>query len=133
MESGALQSRPEPVLLVASAEFTLKSSPVRRTLEQRLIDDLKITLSRAGFEGFTIEKHAARIVVRDLHDTESAARSCAKVFGVAYAVPHVTGCTINGRLAAGDRATGAAILAPWSVICRPLPSHNAQHPSKTRD
>lgn len=84
-----MQSRPEPVLLVASAEFTLKSSPVRRTLEQRLIDDLKITLSRAGFEGFTIEKHAARIVVRDMHDTESAARCCAGVFGVAYAVPAV--------------------------------------------
>jgi thiamine biosynthesis protein ThiI len=87
MVSGALQSPSEPVLLVASAEFTLKSSPVRRTLESRLIDDLKITLSKAGFENFTIEKHAARIAIRGLHDTQSAARCCARVFGVAYAVP----------------------------------------------
>jgi thiamine biosynthesis protein ThiI len=81
---------PEPVILVASAEFTLKSSPVRRTLEQRLIDDLKFALSRAGFSGFRIEKHAARLVVCGLTGTTEAkvgARSCSGVFGVAYAAP----------------------------------------------
>jgi thiamine biosynthesis protein ThiI len=86
-----LQPEREPVVLVASAEFTLKSSPVRRTLEQRLIDDLRVALGRAGFEGFRVEKHAARLVVRGLSEStlESAAKCCARVFGVAYAVPAV--------------------------------------------
>jgi thiamine biosynthesis protein ThiI len=81
---------PEPVIIVASAEFTLKSSPVRRTLEQRLIDDLRFALTRAGFSGFRIEKHAARLVVRGLKEAREAklgAQSCSGVFGVAYAAP----------------------------------------------
>lgn len=84
-----LLSQREPVVLVASAEFALKSYPVRRTLEQRLIDDLRVALARAGFEGFTVEKHAARLVVHGLSVSASAvaAQCFAKVFGVAYAVP----------------------------------------------
>jgi thiamine biosynthesis protein ThiI len=77
----------EPVVLVASAEFTLKSSPVRRTLEQRLMDDLKVRLTRAGFEGFKIEKDAGRIMIRGISQADMAAQNCAKVFGVAYAAP----------------------------------------------
>ena len=83
-----LPGQTEPVVIVASAEFTLKSSPVRRTLEQRLIDDLPVALSRAGFHGFTVEKYGEvrgswplriRLGIRCqiLH----------KVFGVAYAAP----------------------------------------------
>ncbi len=75
------------MVLVATAEFTLKSYPVRRTLEQRLIDDLKIALTRAGFEGFRIEKNAARLVVRGLRESNHAAVLCGRVFGVAYAAP----------------------------------------------
>jgi len=84
-----LPSPREPVVVVASAEFTLKSSPVRRTLEQRLIDDLRVALARAGFEGFTVGKHAARLVVHGLSEsaTKLAAECFVKVFGVAYAVP----------------------------------------------
>ena len=78
---------PEPVIIVASAEFTLKSSPVRRTLEQRLIDDLRFALSRAGFKGFRVEKDTARLVVRGLHEARPGAQSCSRVFGVAYAAP----------------------------------------------
>lgn len=78
---------PEPVILVASAEFTLKSSPVRRTLEQRLIDDLRFKLSRAGFAGFRVEKDAGRLVVRGVRESLSGARSCSQIFGVAYAAP----------------------------------------------
>ncbi len=78
---------PEPVILVASAEFTLKSSPVRRTLEQRLKGDLKFALSRAGFSGSRIEKDAARLVVRGLGEARLGAQSCSRVFGVAYAAP----------------------------------------------
>jgi thiamine biosynthesis protein ThiI len=72
---------------VASAEFTLKSSPVRRTLEQRLIDDLKVSMKRKGIDGCKLEKDAGRIIVRRMGDAEKAARCCAKVFGVAYAAP----------------------------------------------
>jgi thiamine biosynthesis protein ThiI len=82
-------SSSEPAVLVASAEFTLKSSPVRRTLEQRLIDDLKVGLTRNGLDGFKVEKDAGRIIVRGTQDAESAARCCAKVFGVAYAAPAI--------------------------------------------
>lgn len=81
---------PEPVILVASAEFTLKSSPVRRTLEQRLVDDLRFALTRAGFSGFRVEKHAARLVVhglKEMSEAKNAAQSCSGVFGVAYAAP----------------------------------------------
>ena len=79
---------PEPVILVASAEFTLKSSPVRRTLEQRLIDDLKFALTRSGLKGFRVEKHAARLVVHGFtapKEAEVGTQSCSRVFGVAYA------------------------------------------------
>ncbi len=82
-----MSSPAEPVVLVASAEFTLKSSPVRRTLEQRLLDDLRTELTRAGFDGFSVQKHAARVVIRGLRETASAAHFCSKVFGVAYAAP----------------------------------------------
>ncbi len=78
---------PEPVVLVASAEFTLKSSPVRRTLEQRLIDDLRFALARDGFEGAWVEKDAARLVVHRVQDAKAAAQVCSKAFGVAYAAP----------------------------------------------
>ena len=75
----------QPVVLVASSEFTLKSSPVRRTLEQRLIDDLKFALTRASFEGFRIEKEAARLVVLGAKGSGNPAIPCSTVFGVAYA------------------------------------------------
>jgi thiamine biosynthesis protein ThiI len=77
----------EPVVIVASSESALKSSPVRRTLEDRLVDDLRSALSKAGFSSFSIDKHAARVVIRGIEDTAAAARYCARVFGVAYAAP----------------------------------------------
>lgn len=82
----------EPVVIVASAEFVLKSYPVRRTLEQRLIDDLRVALARGGFDAFWVEKYAARLVVHGLPEsaTGSAAECCSNVFGVAYAVAAVS-------------------------------------------
>jgi thiamine biosynthesis protein ThiI len=77
-------------VLVASAEFTLKSSPVRRTLEQRLVDDLRFALTRSGVGGCRIEKHAARLVAHGFTSTEETrigAESLSRVFGVAYAAP----------------------------------------------
>jgi len=75
----------EPVVLVASSEFTLKSSPVRRTLEQRLIDDLKFALRRGNLECSRVEREAARFVVFGVKQTDTAAAYCSRIFGVAYA------------------------------------------------
>lgn len=80
-------SSDEAVVLVSSAEFVLKSSPVRRTLEQRLVDDLRFALRRAGFRNFTTEKTAGRIIIKGVTDAPAAAQTVAKVFGVAYAAP----------------------------------------------
>ena len=77
----------EPVVLVASSEFTLKSSAVRRTLEQRLVDDLKFALRRGDLGCSRVEKDAARLVVFGTKEAEAAAALCSKVFGVAYAAP----------------------------------------------
>jgi len=77
----------EPVVLVSSAEFALKSSPVRRTLEQRLIDDLKFAMRKSNFRNVTAEKSAGRIVLQGVMDSKVAAHICARVFGVAHAVP----------------------------------------------
>jgi thiamine biosynthesis protein ThiI len=82
-----LSRPPEPVVVVASSEFALKSWPVRRTLEQRLTDDLKFALTRLGLDGFRVEKDAARLVVCGVKDADLAAQACKKVFGVAYAAP----------------------------------------------
>jgi thiamine biosynthesis protein ThiI len=75
------------VVLVASAESVLKSAPVRRTLEQRLVGDLKLSLTKAGYNEFSVERHAARIVIRGIQDSLGAAQCCSHVFGVAYAAP----------------------------------------------
>ncbi len=53
------------------------------------MDDLRVALTRSGLEGFTVEKEAGRIVVRGTRDADTAARFCARVFGVAYAAPAV--------------------------------------------
>jgi thiamine biosynthesis protein ThiI len=80
-----LSKAAEQVVLVASSEFTLKSSAVRRTLEQRLIDDLKFTLKRGDHECSRVEKDAGRLVVFGTKQTDGAAALCSRVFGVAYA------------------------------------------------
>ncbi|HXZ90092.1 MAG TPA: THUMP domain-containing protein, partial [Candidatus Dormibacteraeota bacterium] len=84
-----LSKAAEPVVLVASSEFILKSSAVRRTLEQRLIDDLKFALRRENLDCSRVEKEAARFVVFGTKQNELAAAVCRNVFGVAYAAPAV--------------------------------------------
>lgn len=83
------ESADHQVVLVSSAEFVLKSSPVRRTLEQRLIDDLRFVLRNSGFHDFTTDKVAGRIIVGRISDAMLAARVIARVFGVAYAAPAI--------------------------------------------
>jgi adenylyl- and sulfurtransferase ThiI len=88
------------VVLVASSEFTLKSSPVRRTLEQRLIDDLKFALRRENLDCSRVEKEAARFILFGTKQAEPAAAVCHNVFGVAYAAPAtlLTNPTLNDIL-----------------------------------
>lgn len=57
-------------------------------MEQRLIDDLKFTIRKAGFPAAKIRKSAGRIVISEIPDT-SAAAACSKIFGVAYASPGI--------------------------------------------
>jgi thiamine biosynthesis protein ThiI len=83
------ESADDQVVLVSSAEFVLKSSPVRRTLEQRLIDDLRFALRNSGFHDFTTDKAAGRIIVGRISDAMLSARVIARVFGVASAAPAV--------------------------------------------
>jgi adenylyl- and sulfurtransferase ThiI len=51
------------------------------------MDDLRSSLTRAGFRDFKIERRAARILVRAVSDPERAALVLGKIFGVAYAAP----------------------------------------------
>lgn len=80
---------PDQVVLVSSAEFVLKSSHVRRTLEQRLIDDIRYALRRSSIHDFAIGKAAGRIVVSGITDARLAAKAIARTFGVAYAIPAI--------------------------------------------
>ena len=82
-----MQRAAEPVVLVASSEFTLKSYPVRRTLEQRLVDDLRFSLASEGEQNAHIERDAARLVVHGVRQAAGSAVTCSRVFGVAYAAP----------------------------------------------
>jgi len=79
----------EHAVLVSSAEFILKSSPVRRMLEQRLVDDLRFVLRRTGLRNFIIGKSAGRMIISRITaaDAATAAQTVAKIFGVAYATP----------------------------------------------
>jgi adenylyl- and sulfurtransferase ThiI len=87
MASEVYSNSRAPVVLVSSAEFALKSSPVRRTLEQRLIDDLKFAMRKSNSCHVTAAKSAGRIVLQGVTDSKVAAQICARVFGVAHAIP----------------------------------------------
>ena len=82
-----MQDSAEQVVIVASSEFTLKSYPVRRTLEQRLVDDLRFSLANEGEQNAHIERDAARLVVHGARQAVQSALTCSRVFGVAYAAP----------------------------------------------
>jgi len=70
------------MLLIASSETTLKSSPVRNFLERRVAKHLRIIFSRHG-EKPLITRENGRIVVRDISDMSEGLTLASKVFGVA--------------------------------------------------
>lgn len=77
------------VVLISTAEFTLKSGPVRRILERLLASHVRLMLSRAGLGKVKLTLRGARLVVEGASDARAAARVCARIFGVAYADPAV--------------------------------------------
>jgi len=122
----------EPVVLVSSAEFVLKSSHVRRTLEQRLIDDIRLALRKSNIYDFTIGKVAGRIVVGGISEAESAARVIARIFGVAYAIPAIKVEGSTDSVLSAIRQTAMDSLGvgqTFAVRCH----RSALNPVSTRD
>lgn len=121
----------ESVVLVSSAEFALKSSPVRRTLEQRLIDDLRFVMRKSTSCNVRAEKSAGRIVLRGVRDPFAAAQACAKVFGVANASPAVAvDCSLDGILREVVQVASASLRDDQSfgIRChRSSPSEISPH------
>lgn len=78
----------ENTTLVAYSEIALKSEPVRRYLENMLIENLRYALMRNGLAGAKIGKLRGRIIVQGV-DARRAVQVASKVFGVALAMPAV--------------------------------------------
>lgn len=76
------------VVLVAYSEIALKSEPVRRHLENLLMENLRYMLMRNGLDNAKISRIRGRIVIEGV-ETEKAANIAARVFGVALAMPAV--------------------------------------------
>jgi len=72
-------------ILVAYSEIALKSSYVRRRLEQMLSDQIRFILHRKGYSGFKILRRFGRIYIENIPD--EASKHVAKVFGVASVMP----------------------------------------------
>jgi len=122
----------EQVVLVSSAEFVLKSSHVRRSLEQRLIDDIRFALRKSNICDFTIGKVAGRIVVGGISEAESAARIIARIFGVACAIPAIkVECSTDSVLSAIRQTAidSLGIGQTFAVRCH----RSASNPVSTRD
>jgi thiamine biosynthesis protein ThiI len=73
------------VVLVSTAEFTLKSHPVRQLLIRLLKRHIRFNLKRIGLENYRIAQAGGFLVVAGLDDTEKTAKELAQIFGVAHA------------------------------------------------
>jgi thiamine biosynthesis protein ThiI len=73
------------VVLVSTAEFTLKSHPVRQQLIRLLKRHIRFNLKRIGLENCRIRQAGGFLVIADLDDADKTARELAQVFGVAHA------------------------------------------------
>lgn len=78
----------ENTTLVAYSEIALKSEPVRRYLENMLIENIRYALMRNGLAGAKIGKLRGRIIVQGV-DAKRGASVASKIFGVALAMPAV--------------------------------------------
>ncbi len=73
------------VVLISTAEFTLKSHPVRQLLIRLLKRHIRFNLKRFGLENYKIIQAGGLLVVADLDDAEKTAKELAQIFGVAHA------------------------------------------------
>lgn len=75
-------------MLISTAEFALKSHPVRQLLIRLLKRHIRFNLKRVGLENCRIALAGGFLIVNGLGDAEKAAKELARVFGVA----HVDAC-----------------------------------------
>ena len=73
------------VVLISTAEFTLKSHPVRQLLIRLLKRHIRFNLKRFGLENYKIIQAGGFLVVAGLDDAEKTAKELAQIFGVAHA------------------------------------------------
>jgi len=79
----------ENVALVSFAEIALKSEPVRRSLLRLLSSQIGFILRRHGIKGARIRVKGGRAIVEGIEDTDLAARTLSKVFGVVASMPAI--------------------------------------------
>jgi len=75
-------------VLLAYGELSLKSKPVRRMLEDRVVKQASLMLRRAGVRKFSVHRKQGRIVVK-CEEAEKAAEALSRLFGIVYAMPAV--------------------------------------------
>jgi thiamine biosynthesis protein ThiI len=73
------------VVLISTAEFALKSHPVRQSLIRLLKRHIRFMLKRLGLENCKITQAGGFLVVAGVEDAEKAAKRLSHVFGVAHA------------------------------------------------
>ncbi|MCJ7456072.1 THUMP domain-containing protein [Candidatus Bathyarchaeota archaeon] len=73
------------VVLISTAEFALKSQPVRHQLARQLKHHIRFSLKRIGQEGYRIRPAGGLLVIDGLMDADPVANSLARVLGVSHA------------------------------------------------
>lgn len=72
-------------MLISTAEFALKSQPVRQLLIRLLKRHIRFNLKRIGLENNKITQAGGFLIVSGFDDPEDAAKKLSHVFGVAHA------------------------------------------------
>lgn len=72
------------VVLISTAEFVLKSHPVRKLLTRLLKRHLRFNMKRMGLENFRIKQAGGLLVVGIFDNAETVAKHLARTLGVAH-------------------------------------------------
>jgi len=73
------------VVLISTAEFALKSQPVRQQLARQLKRHIRFSLKRIGQEGYRIRSVGGFLVVDHLSNAEQVANTLYRILGVSHA------------------------------------------------
>lgn len=111
------------VIVRLGGEIGIKSRPVRRDYEQRVLRAVKERLARGGVEFSEIWRAAGRIYIKS-NEPERASELAAMVFGVSSASPGLmTGSSLED-IAAAARLLAAGIgKGSFAVRCRRSGTH----------